>query len=950
MTIAENIKNTIISDLAKITTANGYDITIQEIKDKATLITEVTKYPSAFVLLGTDKIGEELEENEIRYLDIIIGVHCNIEDDDKIIGSLLKHFQQDISILDNYWTSLDTIDGIINLSVVEKNYNINWHNNKKTVGILLTVKYYQELRTVSSGVNPITPPSILSAYSLTSHTHSLIDNDLEVNGKLTGKELRAGSDLSPATSGKIYLFDAPAGEYAQVMEQGDTKLILGVSTDALDINSSKVVINSPVTSSDLFILPIMGSGDSNLYMFDSPNAEYKQIIKQGDGELYLSNTGNELKIISKDEDNANIYLNKDPITNLFATIGHTHTVINNDLSVNGTLSANQLYFTSTTAVELTVTGQELNFLGSVSITGDNVLPTANHLLQTYKPSESTPCFIVSSAGNVGIGTNSTNYPLYVVGQIYSTTRVQGGLAQMQTSNGYATFGSNATTTNIRINTDADGSGSNGITVLSSGNVGINTTNPTSKFYVYGDVDDWGSTEPFATIYNGEGSSAEGNVLLLRGGANSSSSYILKAQDYSGNTNFIINGAGNVGIGTSAANYKLHLLNNTQGFTHEKTSAGYFYATGFSGNNPYFTYYATGLRLGYGTSTGAAPTIDTMFLASNGNVAIGTTGTPTKRLEIQTGTLTSGGNKYGLKLKGTYVNGDWTGICFAPTHVDEYEKGAIIYKAQENSTLAGQLQFLLAPSGSSISAIPDTDAKMIIDYKGNVTITGNVGIGATPSASWSLNLGSHINLAAGKIIDWSSGNARIGESSYNLVFYNWTGSALVETFRSTSANRIGIGTTTPAEKLSISGNISVTGEVTAPNIKLTNEGGYAISLTAGETLVKGNVVSISANTGFVRKIVQDVPDPIGVSLSSVTAGQQVWIVCSGIADVLFNTSVTAGYLARGYISADSGYVAGTALAEAVPTSPFASDKHFYEIGHCLETKSTSGLAKAIIHFN
>jgi hypothetical protein len=42
--------------------------------------------------------------------------------------------------------------------------------------------------------------------------------------------------------------------------------------------------------------------------------------------------------------------------------------------------------------------------------------------------------------------------------------------------------------------------------------------------------------------------------------------------------------------------------------------------------------------------------------------------------------------------------------------------------------------------------------------------------------------------------------------------------------------------------------------------------------------------------------------------------------------------------------------GNAVAEAVPSSPFATDKHFQEIGHVLETTGGAGLALCLLHSN
>lgn len=140
------------------------------------------------------------------------------------------------------------------------------------------------------------------------------------------------------------------------------------------------------------------------------------------------------------------------------------------------------------------------------------------------------------------------------------------------------------------------------------------------------------------------------------------------------------------------------------------------------------------------------------------------------------------------------------------------------------------------------------------------------------------------------------------------------------------------------------------------IMLSIEGGLCVKLTnkTGGASVKGEVVQVyeaSAINNAVSKIVEDEPDPIGVFYESgIADGAEAWIVVSGIADVYFVGDTVRGYLARGFLTGDSGYVTGQALAEAIPTSPFADDKHFYEIGHVLESRTGAGLAKCILHFN
>lgn len=91
---------------------------------------------------------------------------------------------------------------------------------------------------------------------------------------------------------------------------------------------------------------------------------------------------------------------------------------------------------------------------------------------------------ITSAGNVGIGTTSPAYKLDVSGKIYSNTEVQANTAVMNTTGGYASFGSNSGSTPVRVSRDASLSD---IIIDASGNVGIGTTGPTQKLQVNGSI-------------------------------------------------------------------------------------------------------------------------------------------------------------------------------------------------------------------------------------------------------------------------------------------------------------------------------------------------------------------------------------------------------------------------------------------------------------------------------
>lgn len=140
----------------------------------------------------------------------------------------------------------------------------------------------------------------------------------------------------------------------------------------------------------------------------------------------------------------------------------------------------------------------------------------------------------------------------------------------------------------------------------------------------------------------------------------------------------------------------------------------------------------------------------------------------------------------------------------------------------------------------------------------------------------------------------------------------------------------------------------------PSCKFTPDGGVAIKKTnkTGAASIKGYCVTTGGTVdNSVILVGIDIPNCIGVFLESgIADGDDAWIVISGIADVYFWGSTTRGHLARTGLAADTGEISGQALSEAIPTSPFATDKHFCEIGHVLESRTGAGLAKCVLHFN
>ena len=124
------------------------------------------------------------------------------------------------------------------------------------------------------------------------------------------------------------------------------------------------------------------------------------------------------------------------------------------------------------------------------------------------------------------------------------------------------------------------------------------------------------------------------------------------------------------------------------------------------------------------------------------------------------------------------------------------------------------------------------------------------------------------------------------------------------------------------------------------------GGHLIKLTnkTGANSVAGQLVQTDTTTNdAVNLSGVNSDDTIGIILNSgVSDGSKMWIVVSGIADVLMDAvgSVRGDRIITAPVG---GFATPWNVGGAVAT-------HFQEIGHCIESRVGAGLARCVLHFN
>lgn len=153
-----------------------------------------------------------------------------------------------------------------------------------------------------------------------------------------------------------------------------------------------------------------------------------------------------------------------------------------------------------------------------------------------------------------------------------------------------------------------------------------------------------------------------------------------------------------------------------------------------------------------------------------------------------------------------------------------------------------------------------------------------------------------------------------------------------------------------------GNAVLGWNVNSAFMKFTFEGGLAVKMLnkTGSNSVKGTVVYLSTTTERAVDInPADEDEAMGIIYDDdIADGEFVWIVIQGIVDILIQDgqTTTVGFWVRTSITQ-----AGRAdITNAGPPGGGVTeiDRHFRELGHCQETKSsgTDVLARCIIHFN
>jgi len=338
-------------------------------------------------------------------------------------------------------------------------------------------------------------------------------------------------------------------------------------------------------------------------------------------------------------------------------------------------------------------------------------------------------------------------------------------------------------------------GSNGgtaISTLNDGRVGVGNTNPPSLFTITGANTSTSTSTPQMVI------TADDVTERLRLGVDSTGNgtgFIQSFKEGTGAQNLLLNpGGGNVGINTTTPLSTLHV----NGIISARTStAAHGYVAlqpGSSNDDGYIEWYKpNGSRSAFMGSSGLNNLQLTLggthnfLITGNGSVGIGNTA-PTAKLDVTGGIKSTGGGGY------TFNTGDLDGGLFSPND------GVVTLRTNNTERLrvdgSGNVGIGTA---NPVYRLQVTGGNAVVSGATATDSFGFVGVTNTGVERYCLGF-------AGGAGSWSTdaavGDAVLRSSTGKLLLLSGSGASAICI---NTNNNVGIGTTTPGERLTVVGS-------------------------------------------------------------------------------------------------------------------------------------------------
>ena len=471
-----------------------------------------------------------------------------------------------------------------------------------------------------------------------------------------------------------------------------------------------------------------------------------------------------------------------------------------------------------------------------------------------------------NGGNVGIGTTSPGAKLNVTGNYGDVIKAVSGSQSITTSFVAPTTGSGlnniiSTAGEFNIGTsDAQPfslatSSISRVSILSGGNVGIGTTSPVSKLEVNGGADAIATVTGTTTAARLDIKTNSYHRFLQT--IESDGRFRLYNQTTS-TEQLTVTNAGNVGIGTTSPNNKLDVNGGARVNGILTLNRGSIAGLKFSRGSDFYLGIDNSGNLNFLNDSASSLGV----WKNDGNVGIGTTSPSYKLTSYSTTSEGDGTDEFPIVAGKANAIGNFTGIGLASYIAANGAVKAGIALERVSSYGTGKLHFL------NSDTLSNSDATLS-DSKMTILRNGNVGIGTTSPVS-KLEVSSGAGANGDSILTISADTDNSTSSSSPKILMLQKGSTKTSLIEMDSSNRthfsnvdghyfsggnVGIGTTSPTNKLHIQGS-------QATVYSSTDSGGQASAgTTINNTNTAGNtnnfsqlLFTVGTNNNSVSRIV------------------------------------------------------------------------------------------------
>lgn len=442
---------------------------------------------------------------------------------------------------------------------------------------------------------------------------------------------------------------------------------------------------------------------------------------------------------------------------------------------------------------------------------------------------------VAANGNIGISTTSPSTKLHLVGtsgtiliRLDDAVNPRNNYIGVDNYEQVVVAANESNTVGATPNIKFRINASELMRILPSGNVGIGTTAPSAKLTVNGDVlasGDIRSTSAGSNQGNFQASMSGSGAYLhmvrpgyqawyLASPLNSPDFYISEGTGAVADSKMYFKSGGNIGIGTASPSQRLTVAN------------GQILVGPADNLNSYINFYSTSYRVGASSGleiqTATSDTIrfirgtsETARISSTGNFGIGTA-SPSSRLHVTDlqAIITAQSTGAGAAAKLDFIT-PWNGVDYTASISNDWVGAGFLFKTSRDLTNS-QGGFVFQSASGTNSMVIRTNS-------------GNIGIGTDSPAARLHVKQSNDNSLSGIRVSRSSNDAQYGLLSNHsgatfigtvdannagnqiLVFNRSSdGSTFTESMRIAANGYVGIGTSSPANKLQVDGSVTFNG--------------------------------------------------------------------------------------------------------------------------------------------